>query len=92
MLKQYGVQYEGYTDPDALEREAGEGDVMIVSIWNRKGTIWGGYHTFAVQKVNGEYQMYNRYNEWEKEKSVDNIGEVIADGQFIVGYRVQNAK
>ena len=36
--------------------------------------------------------MYNRYNEWEKEKSVDNIGEVIADGQFIVGYRVQNAK
>lgn len=92
VLKQYGVQYEGYTDPDALEREAGEGDVMIVSIWNRKGTIWGGYHTFAVQKVNGEYQMYNRYNEWEKEKSVDNIGEVIADGQFIVGYRVQNAK
>ena len=35
--KQYGVQYEEYTEPDALEREAGEGDVMIVSIWKPKG-------------------------------------------------------
>ena len=34
---------EEYTDPDALEREAGEGDVMIVSIWNRKGTIFEGW-------------------------------------------------
>lgn len=91
VLKQYGVQYEGYTDPDALEREAGEGDVMIVSIWNRKGTIFEGYHTFAVQKVNGEYQIYNRYNEDDEMKPKSTMKEVIADGQFIVGYRVQNA-
>ena len=92
VLKQYGVQYEEYTDPDALEREAGEGDVMIVSIWNRKGTIFEGYHTFAVQKVNGELMVYNRFNNSAESTEKKTMGEVIENGQFIVGYRVQNAK
>ena len=91
VLKQYGVQYEEYTDPDALEREAGEGDVMIVSIWNRKGTIFEGYHTFAVQKVNGELMVYNRFNNSAESTEKKTMGEVIENGQFIVGYRVQNA-
>ena len=83
---------EEYTDPDALEREAGEGDVMIVSIWNRKGTIFEGYHTFAVQKVNGELMVYNRFNNSAESTEKKTMGEVIENGQFIVGYRVQNAK
>ena len=82
---------EEYTDPDALEREAGEGDVMIVSIWNRKGTIFEGYHTFAVQKVNGELMVYNRFNNSAESTEKKTMGEVIENGQFIVGYRVQNA-
>ena len=70
----------------------GEGDVMIVSIWNRKGTIFEGYHTFAVQKVNGELMVYNRFNNSAESTEKKTMGEVIENGQFIVGYRVQNAK
>ena len=90
VLKQYGVQYEEYTDPDALEREAGEGDVMIVSIWNRKGTIFEGYHTFAVQKVNGELMVYNRFNNSAESTEKRQWGKLLKMDNFIC--RVQSAE
>ena len=65
---------------------------LIVSIWNRKGTIFEGYHTFAVQKWNGEWMVYNRFNKSAESTEKKTMGEVIENGQFIVGYRVQNAK
>ena len=80
------------TKSRASLKEEGEGDVMIVSIWNRKGTIFEGYHTFAVQKVNGELMVYNRFNNSAESTEKKTMGEVIENGQFIVGYRVQNAK
>ena len=42
--------------------------------------------------VNGELMVYNRFNNSAESTEKKTMGEVIENGQFIVGYRVQNAK
>ena len=62
VLRQYDVSYSEYTHTDDLEQAMEDGDVAMVSIWNKSGDITSGLHTFTVQKVNGEFVVYNRYN------------------------------
>ena len=83
-----------YFFPDACFYEFMPQDEMYRNMEdrNRKGTIFEGYHTFAVQKVNGELMVYNRFNNSAESTEKKTMGEVIENGQFIVGYRVQNAK
>ena len=65
------------------------GDVAMVSIWNKSGDITSGLHTFTVQKVNGEFVVYNRYNSVTQKSEYRTMNEVIDVGQLLTGYILQ---
>ena len=37
------------------------GDVAVVSSWNERDDIFGGLHTYAIQKTSGGLEWYNYY-------------------------------
>lgn len=59
---------------------------LILSFWNRKGNIFRGVHTVAVEYADGKYIAYNRFDTISYALAYGSIEAVIGNGKLIVGY------
>lgn len=70
-----------YAHPNGIGKTA-----LILSFWNKKGNIFRGIHTVAVEYAEGKYIAYNRFDTIPYALAYDSIGAMIGNGKLIVGY------
>ena len=58
----HNIKYKQISSISSLSSSVEEGSVFVFVVMNNKKDIFEGFHTMAGQYINGEYRIYNRYN------------------------------
>lgn len=85
ILKKYQLNYDFYTDVNALEARMQEHDLAILAVWNDRSNLFKGAHFFVVQKLAEGYETYNAGYVLDK-TTLENI---IGKGKLIKGYLIR---
>lgn len=73
------------TQQEAMKAEG----ILVVSFWNRRGSLRRGIHTVALTCQRGRCKVYNRYNNVPEPVIYPDLSAVIGDGKFLTAYLIQ---
>ena len=81
----HNIQYTPIYHPSTLYNNVTEGSVFVFTVLNDRNDIFGGFHTMAGQYINGNYRIYNRYNESISYAEYGSLVDGFTKGVWIYG-------
>ena len=82
-FRAHGINYKGSFSADKLTTDIAEGSVITFTAWYP-----GGWHAMAALYTNGEYWVFNRYNDDDQHRIYSSLGEAYSNGWWIYGFRI----
>ena len=89
-FRRHDVDYTRLPSYDKLTDNISEGDIIVFTAMNKKWNPFGGFHTMTAQYINGEYQVYNLYNNSVSAKAFSDLRDAFENGRWIYGYSLEN--
>lgn len=84
LLTACGLEAKRLTEAEAKEAEG----VLVLSFWNRRGSVRKGIHTVTVRCRKGHCRVYNRYNNTPVPQLYPDLTAAIGEGQFLTAYLI----
>ena len=79
----HGIDYTGYYSVDRLVANISEGSVIVVTVFCPTG-----WHTMTALYTGGKYLVFNQYNDSSNYESYSSLDDVISNGVWIYGIRI----
>lgn len=91
-LKRHGICYTASCSPAVLTEGIAQEDVVVFTAVNDRRSLLRGWHSMAVQYLDGRYHVYNRYSASPVCHVYDTFEEIFREGIFLRGARIPAAQ
>ena len=89
VMSQYGLDYEIMETEAEAQEKMSDGDMLLVTVWNRHRRPLQGIHGYVVRKMGeGQFLSFNKCYGDTPERST-NLRDAIGEGSYIVGYLIR---
>ena len=82
-FRAHGIDCVGSFSPDNLVADISEGCVIVFTTWHPKG-----WHAMTALYENGEYTVYNRFDNMTEPKIYEALSKVYSNGGWVYGFRI----
>ena len=86
LLEKLGVPFERIKCKDFLKGDFEEGSIFIVTVRNNARLPVSSLHTFEIVKKEGQWLVYNRFNESESSLVYGNLKDILINGNTTAAY------
>lgn len=87
----HNIEFTGSQSSSKLTNSITEGSILVFTIWNNKHNIFEGWHAMTALYTQGNYLVFNRYNDAKDYESYPSIDAAIAKGAWIYGICIDPA-
>ena len=89
VMSQYGLNYEIMETEAEAQEKMSDGDMLLVTVWNRQRRPLQGIHGYVIRKMGeGQFLSFNKHYGVNPERST-NLRDAIGEGSYIVGYLIR---
>ena len=79
----HGIEFTGSFSADGLVDSISDGSVIVFTVFYPTG-----WHAMTAQYINGEYNVFNRYDNLTDAKTYSSLKDVYSNGWWIYGFRI----